>query len=68
MYISTDVFSCVLLLDFAVKTKSSSFKYLCLNVACQRDDCVLVFPLELLEDYTEELLSHLGDNSHQHGS
>lgn len=36
-------FSCVLLLDIAVqKTRSSSFKYLCLNVACRRDDCGFV--------------------------
>lgn len=49
MYISTDVFSCVLLLDIAVKKKGNLIN-MCLNVACQRDDCVLDFLFELLED------------------
>lgn len=51
MYISAGVFSCVLMLDIAVKTKSSSFKYLCLIVACQRSDCVFFFNLNWWEDY-----------------
>lgn len=41
-------------MDIAVKTRSSSFKYLCLNVACQGDDCVLLFRFELFIDYLEE--------------
>lgn len=59
MYIPTDVFSCVLMSDIAVQTKSSSFKYLCFNVACQKGDCFGIFTFDVLEDHIQNQLSHL---------
>lgn len=61
IYISTDVFSCVLMLDMAVKRRSSSFKSM--FKCCMLEGwlfCFVFFCLNWCEDYTEELLSSLG--------